>query len=83
MVTGDGVTTTAATGTAPTLIDAKPVDPPTVAEIVVAPSATAVTRPLASTVATPGSALDHAVARPPNASPVIMLPAESRGMEAS
>jgi len=68
----DGETVTAATGTTMTVIAAVPLFPSLVAVIVADPTATAVTRPLADTVATAGALLDHAMLRPART-----LPAES------
>src|SRR6266566_6793414 len=68
----EGVTVTEATGTTVTVIAARPFFPSLVAVIVAAPAASAVTRPLAETVATPGALLDHVTVRPINT-----LPAES------
>ncbi len=69
----------AAIGTAPTVIADCPAVPPTVALTVAAPWATAVTIPEPLTVAEGGFELAHAVALPPNATPLIAFPAESRG----
>src|SRR5881398_1222546 len=64
IVTAGGVTATAATGTLATVTDAVPLFPSLVAVIVAAPGATAVTRPLPLTVATPGALLPQVTARP-------------------
>src|SRR5436309_4242234 len=66
------VTSTAATGMTATVIAAVPLFPSLVAVIVADPTATAVTRPLADTVATAGALLDQVTSRP-----VSTLPAES------
>ncbi len=71
-VPDDGETVTDATGTTVTVIAAVPLFPSLVTVIVADPTATAVTRPLADTVATAGALLDHAMLRP-----VRTLPAES------
>src|SRR6266699_43506 len=70
-----GLTVTDATGTRTTVIVAVPVFPSLVARIVVEPTATPVTRPLAFTVATDVESEDQVIVRP-----VRMLPAESRGV---
>jgi hypothetical protein len=57
-------TVTIATGTGTTVIEEAPVLPSLVAVIVALPSATAVTRPLAETVAIDGALDDHATVRP-------------------
>src|SRR6185503_12595033 len=67
-----GTTVTVATGTAVTVIDDVANLPSLVAVIVADPAATAVTRPLAETVATAGALLDQVTTRPLNT-----LPAES------
>src|SRR6266576_2798309 len=67
-----GATVTVATGTAVTVIALVPLLPSLVAVIVADPAETAVTRPLAETVATAGALLDHVTTRP-----VSVLPAES------
>jgi len=67
-----GLTVTEATGTSATVIAAVPLWPSLVAVIVAEPVTTAVTRPLASTVATAVLLLDHVTTRP-----VSVLPVES------
>src|ERR1041384_3775229 len=67
-----GLTVTDATGTSVTVMAAVPLLPSLVAVIVAEPAATAVTRPLASTVATAVLLLDHVMTRP-----VSVLPVES------
>src|SRR5919198_174677 len=67
-----GVTVTDATGTMLTVMVAVPLLPSLVAVIVADPAATAVTRPLADTVAMPKALVVHVTARPVNT-----LPAES------
>src|SRR5207247_1491202 len=59
-----GLTVTAATGTVLTVIVAEPLCPSEVAVIVAAPAATAVTSPLALTVATAVLPLDQVTVRP-------------------
>src|SRR6266516_4028233 len=59
-----GLTVTAATGTVLTVIVAEPLCPSEVAVIVAAPAATAVTSPLALTVATAVLPLDQVIVRP-------------------
>src|SRR5262245_7474339 len=59
-----GATVTVATGTAVTVIAEVADFPSLVAVIVADPAATALTRPLAETVATPGALLDHVTTRP-------------------
>src|SRR6266550_3310211 len=64
-----GVTVTNATGTAVVVTVAVPLCPSLVAVNVAVPAATAVTRPLADTVATPGTLLAHVTTRPISAEP--------------
>src|SRR5436309_12769118 len=59
-----GLTTTDATGTVVAVIAAVPVFVSLVPVMVAEPAATAVTRPLPFTVATPGALLDHVTTRP-------------------
>src|SRR2546428_362119 len=68
-----GATVTDATGAGVTVIAAVPLSPSDVAVIVAEPVATAVTRPLAPTVATVTFELDHATARPVNGLPLASL----------
>lgn len=70
-----GLTVTEATGGAETVTPAVPILPSLVAVIVAEPTATAVTRPPADTVATDVFDEAHVMVRPPNAVPV-----ESRGV---
>jgi hypothetical protein len=67
-----GDTATVATATRFTVTDAAPLFPSLVAVMVTDPAATAVTMPLAETIATAGALLDHVTMRP-----VSTLPAES------
>src|SRR6266487_5381529 len=69
---------TGAGGAAATVTAALPLFPSLVAVIVAEPAATPVTRPLPSTVATPGAPLVHVTVRPPSA-----VPAESTGIATS
>src|SRR6266550_3278171 len=64
-----GLIVTEATGTFATVTVAVPFCPSLVAVIVAVPAATAVTRPLADTVATPGTLLAHVTTRPISAEP--------------
>ena len=64
-----GATVTVATGTTVTVIDELPDFPSLVAVIVAAPAPTAVTTPLAETVATAGVLLDQVTTRPVNTLP--------------
>jgi len=64
-----GFAVTVATGTAVTVIDELPDFPSLVAVIVAAPAPTAVTTPLAETVATAGVLLDQVTTRPVNTLP--------------
>src|SRR3989441_339168 len=68
-----GATATDATGAGVTVIAAVPLCPSEVAVIVAEPVATAVTRPLAPTVATVTFELAHATARPVNGLPLASL----------
>jgi len=68
-----GVTTTEATGTGVTVIVAVPDAVPLVAVIVVVPGATAVTTPVADTVATPGVVELHVTVRPVRTLPSLSL----------
>jgi hypothetical protein len=77
-VADGGVTSTLATGTTTTLIAELPLCPSLVAVMVADPAATALTRPLAETVATPAASLDQTMARP-----VRTFPAESLVMALS
>jgi len=78
MLAAAGLTLTEATGTLATEMVAVAVFPSLVAETVVDPAATAVTRPDDETVATPPVELDQLTARPTKT-----LPAESRVVAAS
>src|SRR6266852_8498415 len=73
-----GVTLTDATGTGVTVIVADPLWPSLVAVTVAVPAATAVTRPVALTVATAGSALVQVTTRSMSG-----FPAPSRGVATS
>jgi hypothetical protein len=64
IVVGTRATVTEATETGTTVIVALPLLPSLVATISAVPGATAVTTPVADTVATPGSADDQTIARP-------------------
>src|SRR2546422_897711 len=68
-----GVTATVATGTGVTVILAVPLCPSDVAVIVAAPATTAVTRPLAFTVATAVLLLDQLMVRPESGLPFASL----------
>src|SRR4029077_20672621 len=70
---GDGVTVTVATGTAFTVIADVPLLPSDVAVIVAVPTATAVTSPLPSTVATAVLLLPQVTTRPDNGLPFASL----------
>src|SRR5207245_2647052 len=69
-VAGEGVTVTEATGTAVTVTTDVPLLPSDVAVIVADPTATAVTSPLPSTVATEVLSLAHVITRPDNGLPL-------------
>src|SRR6266513_1581451 len=73
-----GLTVTEATGTVVTVIAAVPLLPSLVAVIVADPASTAVTRPVALTVATPGALLAQFTERPSSG-----VPLASCGMAAS
>src|SRR4051812_11469031 len=68
-----GDTVTDATGTTVTVIVAAPLCPSLVAVIVAEPTATAVTRPFADTVATLDALLDHVIVRPVSTLPAASL----------
>src|SRR4029077_3874498 len=70
---GDGVTVTEATGTGVTVSAEVPLLPSDVAVIVAVPTATAVTSPLPSTVATAVLSLDQVTTRPDNGLPFASL----------
>src|SRR3989442_4986689 len=75
---GAGVTVTEATGATVTVTVAVPLFPSLVAVSVAVPGATALTSPVADTVATPAALVVHVTARPVNT-----LPAESLGVAVS